>query len=102
MFFILPGLVILFLAVLTLGWVAAHTIRFYAEGTGSFDPRITSAFKAAFEHTPHTFIIGGFTLMVAIQLISLGIISAQSKRYFEELFHLGITRDARLRDGEDL
>jgi glycosyltransferase involved in cell wall biosynthesis len=100
MFFILPGLVILFLAIFSLGWVAAHTIRFYVEGTGSFDPRITSAFKEAFEHTPHTFIVGGFTLMVAIQLISLGIISAQSKRYFEELFHLGTTRGTYLRDDE--
>ena len=27
--------------------------------------------------------------MLAIQLISLGVIAAQGKRYFEELFHLG-------------
>ena len=29
--------------------------------------------------------------MLAIQLFSLGILALQSKRYFEELFHLGTT-----------
>jgi hypothetical protein len=28
------------------------------------------------------------TLMLAIQLVSLGIIASQSKVYFEEMFHL--------------
>jgi hypothetical protein len=30
-------------------------------------------------------------LIVGLQLMSLGIISLQNKRYFEELFHLGTT-----------
>ena len=29
--------------------------------------------------------------MLAIQLISLGVLSLQSKQYFEEVFHLGST-----------
>jgi hypothetical protein len=40
-------------------------------------------------------------LMLALQLISLGIIALQSKRYFEELFHLGtsIYRDGKENGG---
>ena len=34
--------------------------------------------------------------MLALQLISLGVIAAQGKRYFEELFHLGTSIRRRL------
>lgn len=36
-----------------------------------------------------SFIVGGVTCLAAIQFLSLGFLSLQSKRYFEELFHLG-------------
>ena len=41
--------------------------------------------------------------MLSIQLISLGVIAAQGKRYFEELFHLGtsIYRRVLPPEGED-
>jgi catechol 2,3-dioxygenase-like lactoylglutathione lyase family enzyme len=32
---------------------------------------------------------GGITFVLAFQLISLGVVAAQAKRYFEELYHLG-------------
>jgi hypothetical protein len=35
--------------------------------------------------------VGGISLIVGIQLVSLGILSAQNKRYFDEMFHLGTT-----------
>ena len=38
--------------------------------------------------------------MLAIQLISLGVIAAQGKRYFEELFHLGTSVYRRVRPDE--
>jgi hypothetical protein len=44
---------------------------------------------AAYAESPHTFIVGLLSSMLAIQLLSLGILSLQSKRYFEEIFHLG-------------
>ncbi len=43
----------------------------------------------ALRKSPQSFFIGGLSLMVAIQLISLAIVSLQTKKYFEELFHLG-------------
>jgi hypothetical protein len=59
---------------------------------------------AAYSQFPHTFIAGLLALMLAIQLISLGILSLQSKSYFEEMFHLGTTihRSTRSRVGQDM
>jgi hypothetical protein len=41
--------------------------------------------------------VGLLSLMLAIQLIGLGIMALQSKNYFEEIFHLGsaIQREQR-------
>jgi hypothetical protein len=40
---------------------------------------------------PHTFILGGITLIIAIQLLGLGVLALQSTQYFEHVFHLGST-----------
>jgi hypothetical protein len=32
--------------------------------------------------------VSGFSLVIAVQLLSLGIMASQQKRYFEELFHV--------------
>ncbi|HEY5579456.1 MAG TPA: glycosyltransferase family 2 protein [Acidimicrobiia bacterium] len=96
LFFIAPGLVILALALYTLAWSAYHTIVAYAAlapGLG-FSDAVASAFRLS----PHSFVVGGIALVVAIQLLSLGLLSAQKKRYFEELFHLGATVNRRLID----
>ncbi len=42
-----------------------------------------------FQKNPQSFLVGGITFLAAIQFLSLGFLSLQSKRYFEELFHLG-------------
>lgn len=42
-----------------------------------------------FKLNPQSFIVGGITLLAAIQFLGLGFLSLQNKRYFEELFHLG-------------
>ena len=36
-------------------------------------------------------LLTGITFVLAFQLISLGVVAAQAKRYFEELYHLGTT-----------
>ena len=49
------------------------------------------------QKNPQTFIVGGITFVSAIQFLSLGFLSLQNKRYFEELFHLGTSfRKARV------
>ena len=53
-----------------------------------FDDRFSKALGSVFQQRPHAFFIGGITLLAALQILSLGFISLQQKRYFEELFHI--------------
>lgn len=90
MFFFIPGLVLFFLSLYANLWVLIHCFMQYqklAHLTQFPDP--TAAVAAAFYAAPHTFIIGGITLILSIQLMSLGILAMQSKSYFEEIFYLG-------------
>jgi uncharacterized membrane protein len=91
MFFILPGLTLILLSLYPLIWTVIHSFVYFRSlaVTNSFDYRLSEAIAAAFKHSPHTFIVGGFALMIGIQLFSLGVLALQKKRYFEELFHLG-------------
>ena len=90
MFFIIPSFFFFLLAVYAGGWAAIHSWANYvalAKISPATDP--TVAVAAAFQQAPHTFVLGGIFLMLSIQLFSLGILSMQSKRYFEEIFQLG-------------
>ena len=94
MFFILPGLVLMLPAIYTLMLVFMYSFIHFQSLPASYGPlnyRIGAAVAAAFEMSPHAFFVGGISLIVAIQLISLGLLALQSKRYFEEMFHLGTT-----------
>ena len=90
MFFIIPSMVFFLLALYSLTWFSIHSWTQYQllAQTVSF-PNPTEAVAAAFQQAPHTFVMGGMFLMMAIQLFSLGILSMQNKRYFEEIFYLG-------------
>jgi glycosyltransferase involved in cell wall biosynthesis len=90
MFFFIPGFILFLLSLYANVWVLIHCFTQYqklAHLTQFPDP--TEAVAAAFYAAPHTFIIGGITLILAIQLMSLGILAMQSKSYFEEIFYLG-------------
>jgi glycosyltransferase involved in cell wall biosynthesis len=103
MFFILPGIVLLLLSLYTISWAIIHTVIYFQSSAAlstSFDDRLTYALFSAFSQSPQSFIIGGFSLMVAIQLISLGILALQSKKYFEELFHLSSNIYRYIRENE--
>jgi glycosyltransferase involved in cell wall biosynthesis len=89
LFFILPGTVLGILALYSLGWFGYHVISFFPLATGTLDNQISEAAAYAFALSPHSLIIGGIAMIFAFQLISLGIVSAQSKRYFEELYFQG-------------
>lgn len=89
MFFILPGLLLLAFALWTSAWMVVHFIDAY-QLLGPIDgDRISAAVAQAYRDYPHTFIVGLLSLMLAVQLIGLGILALQSKHYFEEVFHLG-------------
>ena len=65
--------------------------------TGNIDGRLTHGFADAWQLRPQTFIIAGFSFVIAVQLISLGLLAVQAKRYFEELFYSS-TRQAALNE----
>jgi glycosyltransferase involved in cell wall biosynthesis len=91
MFFIIPGLSLLVFALYVNTWTVIHFIEQYeaVPEYSWFFSRASVAVGAAYSQFPHTFIVGLLALMLAIQLISLGILALQSKSYFEEIFHLG-------------
>ncbi len=90
MFFIAPSIIFFIMSLYANAWVLIHCFKSYAELAQQTPfPDATAAVATAFNHAPHTFFIGGITLMLAIQLFSLGILSVQNKSYFEELFYLG-------------
>ncbi len=90
MFFIIPSFGFFLLSLYANAWVLLHCWTNYQKlaQTHPF-PDPSEAVASAFNQAPHTFFIGGMTLMLAIQLFSLGILSVQSKSYFEEIFYLG-------------
>jgi hypothetical protein len=93
-FFIIPGFVVLLLSLYPLAWTLVYTVRNYRELVGSVsDPltRFSFSIAGAFRESPHAFVVGGFALLVSIQLVFLGILALQSHRYFRDLYHL-ITR----------
>lgn len=103
MYFIIPGLILMVFALWMSGWAFNHYYSYYTELTqyNSFLVRSSAALEMSFDRHTHTFVIGLLALMLAIQLISLGVLALQSKSYFEELFYLGssIYRSSNERNG---
>lgn len=85
-FFVLPGLFLLAVSLWSTGSLAMTVLRNARYESGGLDDRITHGFADAWDLRPQTFIIAGFSFVVAVQLISLGLLATQAKRYFEELF----------------
>jgi glycosyltransferase involved in cell wall biosynthesis len=90
-FFMMVGLLLLVLSLYMIVWIFYHVYMIYPEIQVSgefFDDMFSEAVAAVYNKRPHAFLIGGLTLVAAIQFLGLGFISLQKKRYFDELFHL--------------
>ncbi|MBE0655507.1 MAG: glycosyltransferase family 2 protein, partial [Bacteroidales bacterium] len=90
-FYISIGFILLLIALYIIGWILFHILQVMP--TLDIDPkfiddRFSIALGEVFKTRPHAFIVSGFTLLLAIQIISLGLLSLQTKRYYEELFHI--------------
>lgn len=99
-FFWLIGFIIFLVSLYIIIWIFINTFNAYpdtAELAEGFDPRLSMAVSEVFRQRPYAFIVGGTTLIISIQLLSLGFLSLQQKRYFDELFHLNssIFRDIK-------
>jgi len=97
MFFIVPGMLVLLFALYTNTWMFIHFFEQYPRTAhlAHLEDRLTAAVGAAYQQYPYTFIIGLMSLILAIQLLSLGIVALQNREYFKEMFYLG-TRIQRL------
>lgn len=107
-FLLLPGLLLLAFAAYVNTWMVIHFLDAYVElGAMEDTAQETSAAVAlAYAQFPHTFIVGLLSLMLAMQLIGMAMLSLQNKKYFDELFHLGSTllreqRESDLRFAEE-
>jgi dolichol-phosphate mannosyltransferase len=94
LFFVVIGAFLMCLSLYQLVWLFVDTISGMS-GIDLNNPLSENSFSASlalqFQKNPQSFIVGGITFLIAIQFLSLGFMSLQSKRYFEELFHLGTT-----------
>jgi glycosyltransferase involved in cell wall biosynthesis len=89
-FFIIPSGLLALVSLYPLYWVARHVIAHYPQASTSgqqIDYVISDAVALAFQTSPHAFIVGGITLLLSVQLFSLGVVALQMRRNFEELFH---------------
>lgn len=90
-FFWIVGLLILLISLYIIIWIFINTYQVFPETAvlaDGFEERFTLAVSEVFRKRPYSFVVGGTTLIISIQLLSLGFLSLQKKRYFDELFHL--------------
>jgi hypothetical protein len=92
-FLLIPGLLLLAFALYVNTWMIIHFMEAYAELGASPGAALdmSAAVALAYSRYPHTFIVGLLSLMLAIQLTGMAMLSLQNKKYFDELFHLGST-----------
>jgi len=91
-FFLGIGAVLMVLSLYELIWLLSDTLSDMNLASLQ-NPPVSDAFSFSlllqFRKNPQSFIVGGITFIAAVQFLSLGFLSLQNKRYFEELFHLG-------------
>lgn len=91
-FFLGIGTVLMILSLYELVWLLSDTLsdmKLATLHTPPVDDAFSYSLSLQFRKNPQSFIVGGITFIASIQFLSLGFLSLQSKRYFEELFHLG-------------
>lgn len=91
LFFWVMGIIIFLFSVYILIWIFINTYLQYpmtAEMAHGLESRFSLAVSEVYKQRPYSFVVGGITLIISIQIMGLGFISLQKKRYFDELFHL--------------
>jgi hypothetical protein len=92
-FLLVPGLLLLAFSAYVNTWMVIHFLEAYAalDAPARAAHGLSAAVALAYANFPHTFIVGLLSLMLAMQLIGMAMLSLQNKKYFDELFHLGST-----------
>lgn len=90
-FFWIIGMLIFIISLYIIIWIFINTYQIFpltAHVAEGFEERLTEAVSEVFRQRPYSFVVGGISLIISIQLLGLGFLSLQKKRYFDELFHL--------------
>lgn len=87
-FFIAIGSFLMILSMYELVWLLVDTLK-NLSNSGGIEKSFSISLAFQFRKNPQSFLVGGITFLAALQFLSMGFLSLQSKRYFEELFHLG-------------
>lgn len=90
-FFMAIGSFLMILSMYQLLWLFFDTLTYWHDlvTSGSkLEYPFSHSLAIQFRNNPQSFLVGGITFLASIQFLSLGFISLQSKRYFEELFHI--------------
>jgi glycosyltransferase involved in cell wall biosynthesis len=92
-FLLVPGLLLLAFSAYVNTWMVIHFLEAYTalDAPAKAENGLSAAVALAYANFPHTFIVGLLSLMLAMQLIGMAMLSLQNKKYFDELFHLGST-----------
>src|SRR3954469_2141130 len=99
MFLVVPGLAMLLFSIYVNVWMVIH----FFSALSLLPPDVlaaegpSAALAHAYAHHPHTFIIGLLSLMLSLQLIGMGALALQAKKYFEEVFYMGVTLNRALK-----
>ena len=89
-FFVGIGAFLMLLSLYELVWLLYDTLSYIAQANSKSGLiSFPQSLAVQFQKNPQSFLVGGITFVIAIQFLSVGFLSLQSKRYFEELFHLG-------------
>ena len=94
MFFMGIGLALFLLSFYIIFWIFLHTFSVLPEIpliAGNFEDRFGLAVAQVFSDRPYFFMVGGLCLIISFQFLGIGFLSLQSKRYFDELFHISTT-----------
>jgi glycosyltransferase involved in cell wall biosynthesis len=90
-FFLGVGIILFLISLYIIIWIFINTLNVFPDivaNSNYFDDRFSMAVAAVFQKRPHSFFVGGFTLILSFIFFAIGFLSLQNKRYFEELFHL--------------
>lgn len=91
MFFLSIGLVLFLISLYIILWIFLNTFAALPELAAeavNLETRFGMAVSIVFNERPYSFLVGGVCLIIAFQFLGIGFLSLQSKRYFDELFHI--------------
>lgn len=92
-FFIIPGMLLSLFSTYVMFWMVMHYLESLEELRSlSVDAGHLQALAVAYVEHQHTYVIGMLSVMLSTLLLGLGVLSAQNKRNFEELYHLSATK----------